>query len=113
MTRNSRVALSQPDRSLARQIAGIIVNAIGIGAGVCGGYFAYMTISTVIDMTRLPPLRTQPGRAASPGVALVGSFDLLAVVVFGVVAALSLALAVWILEPVRRWREWRGGVPNG
>jgi hypothetical protein len=112
MTRNTPVVLPQPERSLARQIVGIIINAIGIGAGVCGCYFAYMTISTVIEMTRLPPLRTQPGRAASPGIALIGGFDLLAIVVFGVVAAFSLVLAVWILEPVRRWREWRGGIPN-
>jgi len=101
---------AQPKRSLARQIVGIVINAIGIAAGVCGCYFAYLTISTVIEMRGLPPLRAQPGRA-SASTALIGFFDLLAVVVFSVISALTLALAVWILEPVRRWKEWRGSIP--
>lgn len=35
--------------------------------------------------------------------------DIMIVFVLGSVSLVSLALAAWILEPVRRWREWQSG----
>jgi hypothetical protein len=90
-----------------RQAVGIIINTIGIAAAVCGVYFAYMTIRSVVDIVRLPPLHAASSRYASPAVALIGGLFWLELIVFGAVAVISLALAAWILEPWRRWKEWR------
>jgi hypothetical protein len=85
-----------------------MINTIGIAAAVCSVYFAYMTIHSVVDIVRLPPLRAASSRYASPAVALLGGLFWLELIVFGAVAVVSLALSAWILEPLRRWREWRG-----
>ncbi len=100
-----RVSAKQP--SLARQIVGILINAIGIAAAVCGGTLAYNATTSAIDLVRLIHAAPQGG-LAGPGIAVVGMLDVMIVFVLGTVAVLSLALAAWILEPMRRWREWRG-----
>jgi len=56
---------------------------------------------------RLAAPKPQAPAARLAGLMLMGSIDLLAVAIFGFMTAILFALAVWGLEPRKRWRNWR------
>jgi hypothetical protein len=90
----------------ARRAANALLNAVGIGAALFGTYFLFETIKVVVEIVR-EARHSQPAGLAGPAVAIVGMFSIFAIFVFAFVAAVFLSIAGWILEPVRRWREWR------
>jgi len=49
----------------------------------------------------------QPTGPAGPALAIVGLLGFFGIFVFGVLAAVCITIAAWILEPLRRWRELR------
>ncbi len=81
---------------------------VGIAAAIGGVYFAFLTGGAIWDFVSLMrALSRQSSGLAGPGVAIVAIFSFVFVIVLGSVASLLLLIAVWGLEPRRRWRDWR------
>ncbi|MDP9203850.1 MAG: hypothetical protein M3P12_00115 [Gemmatimonadota bacterium] len=81
---------------------------VGIAAAIGGVYFAFLTGGAIWDFVSLVrALSRQSSGLAGPGVAIVAIFSFVFVIVLGSVASLLLLIAVWGLEPRRRWRDWR------
>jgi hypothetical protein len=87
-------------------VVNVLLNTIGIVAGVAGLWFLYEFVDGVLVVLSFMRLRQSNGlgEPAVLSVALIGLFGLF---VFGMLAGICLSVAYWILEPVRRWREWR------
>ena len=94
-----------PTRS--RKITGILINTVGILAGLGGMVSAVMTVSPIVDIVQLTRLRSQPPGPGGAALGFIGMIDLLSIFVFGSIAFVCLSIAVAALDPRRRWREWR------
>jgi len=92
----------------ARKIARVVINVIGIAAGLGGAYFLFETGSVIWDVVSMSSGRShQPSGPAGLAIMMVGLMMFFMIFVFGVLTAILLAISAWALEPRRRWREWR------
>lgn len=84
----------------------VLLNAIGIVLGAFGIWFAIELVrSTMMLVSWVHPKQaTGPAGLAVATVSLIGLFG---VFVFGLLSVVCITIARWILEPLRRWREWR------
>jgi hypothetical protein len=84
------------------------LTVVGVAAAVVGVYFAFLTGGKIWEfMTIVRALASQPSGLGGPGVVIVTLFSFVVVVVLGSFTGVLLLIAVWALEPRRRWREWR------
>lgn len=84
------------------------LTVVGVAAAVVGVYFAFLTGGKIWEfMTIVRVLASQPAGLGGPGVVIVALFSFVVVVVLGSFTGVLLLIAVWALEPRRRWREWR------
>jgi hypothetical protein len=102
----------------ARKVVRVLLNSIGIGAAAGGTYFTVLVVSAILDIIRLVRSNPQKGIAeAAAGtshaaMALLGGLNLLFIFVFGSIAVICFLIAVWLLDPFQRWRDWRSGSAN-
>jgi hypothetical protein len=84
------------------------LTVVGIAAAVVGVYVAFLTGGKIWQfITIVRALASQPAGLGGPGVVIVTLFSFVVVVVLGSLTGVLLLVAVWALEPRRRWREWR------
>ena len=92
----------------ARKLARVMINVIGIAAGLGGAYFLFETGSAIWEIVSMSRgFSHNPPGLAGPAIMMVGLMMFFMVFVFGVLTAILLAISAWALEPRRRWREWR------
>jgi hypothetical protein len=98
-----------PDIAARRpEVRGALIG-VGIAAAIGGVYFAFLTGGAIWDfVTLVRAVSRQPSGLAGPAVVIVGLFSFVFVIVLGSVTGLLMLVAVWGLEPRRRWRAWRG-----
>jgi len=109
------VVTTVPAPSLARKFVGVLLNAVGIGAALGGVYFTFLVASPILDIAQLARSQSQRPTTTPDAVAgtangvtaFLGAFDLLFIFVFGSIATGCFLVAVWLLDPFQRWREWR------
>ncbi len=97
-----------PDIAARRPaIRGTLIG-VGIAAAIGGVYFAFLTGGAIWDFISLArAVSRQPTGPAGLGIVIVGLFSFVFVIVLASVTGLLLLIAVWGLEPRRRWVEWR------
>lgn len=104
--------------SRARRVVGVVLNTVGISAAIGGIYFTVDVVKAIIDVVRLaksePPQGTAGAVAGTTrGVStFLGAFDLLFIFVFGAIAVICYLIAIWLLDPFQRWRDWRSDSQN-
>jgi hypothetical protein len=97
-----------PDIASRRPATRLALVVVGIAAGIAGVYSAFLTGGAIWDfVSLLRAMSTQPAGLAGPAVVIVAGFSFIFVIVGGAVTGLLLLIAVWALEPRRRWRDWR------
>src|SRR5438105_11168759 len=101
-----------PRRSRARQIVNVSLNVFGIIAAGLGIYFVFEMVSGIVMLASFANPK-QPTGPAGPALAIVGLLGFFGIFVFGMLAAVCITIAAWILEPVRRWQEWRAKLARG
>ncbi|HEY0527243.1 MAG TPA: hypothetical protein VGD02_00325 [Gemmatimonadaceae bacterium] len=87
-----------------------VFTVFGVVTGSLGTYTLVLIVRAAIDFAHLLALNPQNRATRLAALMLMGSIDILTIVIFGIFTALLFALAAWGLEPRRRWREWR--TPN-
>lgn len=97
-------------QSRARKVVGVLLNTVGIASAAGGVYFTVQVVAAILDIVQLS--RSQPKTGPAVGTshgaaAFLGMFDLAFIFVFGLIAVMCFLLAGWLLEPFRRWRDWR------
>jgi hypothetical protein len=92
-------------------VVNVLLNAIGIVAGVAGLWFLYEFVGGVLLVLSFFRQR-QPAGLAGPAVLMVSLIGLFGLFVFGMLAGFCLMIAYWLLEPIRRWKQWRARAPR-
>ena len=99
--------------SRGRKVVRVLLNAGGLSAAIVGVYFTVDVVKAIIDLVRLA--RSEPPHGTAEAVAgtsrgvstFLGGFDLLFIFVFGAIAVMCYLIAIWLLDPFQRWRDWR------
>ena len=111
------LVLRLPDLAARRPAVRGILIAVGIVAAVAGVYFAFLTAGAIWDLVSLlRAVQNQPTGAAGPGIVIAALFSVVFVIVLGSATGLLLLIAIWALEPRRRWNAWRSAkseLPRG
>lgn len=106
-----------PDLAARRPAVRGILIAGGIVAAIAGVYFAFLTAGAIWDLVSLlRAVQNQPTGVAGPGIVIAALFSVVFVIVLGSATGLLLLIAVWALEPRRRWYAWRSAkseLPRG
>jgi len=106
-----------PDLAAKRPVVRGVLIAVGIVAAIAGVYFAFLTAGAIWDLVSLlRGMQSQPTGLAGPGIAIVALFSVVFVIVLGTTTGLLLLIAIWALEPRRRWHVWRSAkseLPRG
>lgn len=105
-----------PDLATRRPAVRGILIAVGIVAAIAGVYFAFLTAGAIWDLVSLLRAVSQPTGLAGPGIVIVALFSVVFVIVLGSATGLLLLIAIWALEPRRRWYAWRSAkseLPRG
>ena len=80
---------------------------LGTVAAIAGFYTFALCLESIWELIRLrwpqPPAQPMTG----PAFLAVGGIYFLDIAFMGVATALLAALAIWGIEPRKRWREWR------
>jgi hypothetical protein len=87
-------------------VVNVLLNTIGVVSGVAGLWFLYEFASGVLTVLSFFRQR-HPTGPAGPAVLMVSLIGLFGLFVFGLLAGVCITIAYWILEPVRRWKNWR------
>jgi hypothetical protein len=90
-----------------RRIPRAVFTGIGALAACLGVYTLFLAAKSALEFLRLATPQSQAPATRLAGLILMGSVDLLAIAIFGIMTAFLFALAVWGLEPRQRWRNWR------
>ena len=97
-----------PDLAARRPAVRGILIAVGIVAAIAGVYFAFLTAGAIWELvSHLRSMQSQPTGLAGPGIVIVALFSVVFVIVLGSATGLLLLIAIWALEPRRRWYAWR------
>jgi hypothetical protein len=84
------------------------LTVVGVAAAIAGVYFAFLTGGKIWEfITIVRALASQPVGLGNPGIVIVTLFSFVFVVVLGSFTGVLLLIAVWALEPRRRWQQWR------
>ncbi len=106
-----------PDLAAKRPAVRGILIAVGIVAAIAGVYFAFLTAGAIWDLVSLlRAVQSQPTGPAGPGIVIAALFSVVFVIVLGSATGLLLLIAIWALEPRRRWYAWRSAkseLPRG
>jgi hypothetical protein len=106
-----------PDLAARRPAVRGLFIAVGIAAAIAGVYFAFLTAGAIWDLVSLlRAVQNQPAGVAGPGIVIAALFSVVFVVVLGSATGLLLLIAIWALEPRRRWYAWRSAkseLPRG
>ena len=97
------------DGSVRRRIPRPVFAVIGVIAGGFGLYTLFLVAESAVDLVRLAAHRSTTPAWDLVSLIGIGGIDILVVLVFLPISVVLLLVAVWGIEPRRRWREWRDG----
>ena len=93
---------------MPRRIGRWVFTLIGSIAGLTGFYTLSICVGDVLQLIRLRSPKPPALPLNGPEFMVIGGIYFLDLAIFAIATLVLFAIAVWGIEPRKRWREYRG-----